>query len=149
MENADVSLHDCRTNHIQYEEQFIKFFIPDGFYLIHGADSSEPTESYNAEVTCRFMDRYEERFRVTVYRKNIFGQTVREDRTDRFVSAVNAGKVEFEFVYTYRSYHGVLFKGYLWRKKKPWWRECEIELMTDEITYSWEERAAERIVTVK
>ena len=38
------------------------------------------------------------------------------------------------------SYHNVLFKGYIWRHRRPWWRECEIDLMTDEITYTWEER---------
>ena len=33
--NADVSLHDCGINKIQYDEQFFRFCIPDGFYIIH------------------------------------------------------------------------------------------------------------------
>ena len=142
-ENADVSLHDCRTNRVQCEEQFIRFFIPGGFYVIHDEKRPDTAENRNAEVTCRFMDRYEDRFQVTVYRKNLWGRIVRRDWTDEFAAAVNSGKVEFEFVTTYRAYHNVLFKGYIWRHRRPWWRECEIDLMTDEITYTWEEREAE------
>ncbi len=148
-ENADVSLHDCRTNQIQYEKESIKFFLPDGFYWIRNEKTeSDHTESYQAEMTCRIVDKYGNGFRVSVYRKNLFGQTVREDWTEKFIPAINRGKIEFEFVYTYRSYHGILFKGYIWRKRKPWWRECEIELRTDEITYSWSERPAEPVVIV-
>ena len=136
-ENADVGLHDCRSDRIRLEDRSVTFYIPDGFYFIRDAGSAE---NHSAEMCCHFVERADESFSVSVYRKNLFGQTVREDRTDWFVSAVNAKKIEFEFVYTYRSYHGILFKGYIWRHRKPWGRECEVELRTDEITYSWIDR---------
>lgn len=139
-ENADVSLHDCRADKIQYDEQYIKFHIPDGFYIIQDKKDPASAESFNAEVTCHFADKYEDHFSVSVFRKNVFGKIIREDWTDRFVSEINSGRFVFEFVYTYRSYHGVLFKGYIWQDRKPWWKECEIELKVDEITYSWDER---------
>ena len=135
-ENAEVGLHDCRTNKILYEDQAITFCFPDGFYYIK---DSTATENHSAEMSCHIIDKYKENFSVNIYRKTIFGKTIREDWTDRFVSAVNKGEFEFEFVYTYRTYHGVLFQGYVWRKRKPWWRECEIELRVDEISYSWDE----------
>ena len=66
-ENADVSLHDCRTNRIQYEKNNMKFFIPDGFYLIRG-DRAENgrAENCQAEMTCRLVDKYKESFDVSV-----------------------------------------------------------------------------------
>ena len=136
-ENADVDLHDCRTNKILYEDQAITFYFPDGFYYIK---DSTAMENRNAEMRCHMVDKYEGNFNVYIYRKTIFGKTIREDWTDRFVSAVNRGEFEYEFVSTYRAYHSILFQGYVWRKKKPWWMECEIELHVDEITYCWDER---------
>ena len=135
-ENADVGLHDCRTNKIEYKAQTMSFFFPEGFYFIK---DSEAMENRNAEMCCHLVDKYEGNFSVNISRKNVFGKIIREDWTDRFVYAVNKGEFEFEFVYTYRAYHSILFQGYVWRKKKPWWRECEIELHVDEITYSWDE----------
>ena len=48
--------------------------------------------------------------------------------------------VTFEFVTTYRSYQHILFKGYVWFDTAPYHMECEIELHTDNIFYSWDER---------
>lgn len=135
-ENTDVGLHDCRTNRIEYKDQTMSFFFPEGFYFIK---DSEAMKNRNAEMCCHLVDKYEGNFSVNNYRKNVFGKIIREDWTDRFVYAVNKGEFEFEFVSTYRAYHSILFQGYVWRKKKPWWMECEIELHVDEITYSWDE----------
>ena len=135
-ENVDVGLHDCRTNKIQIEDQSITFFFPDGFYYIK--DSVK--ESSNAKMRCHLVDRYGDNFSVCIFRKNIFGKMIREDWTDKLVPAVNSGKVEFEFVYTFRAYQYILFKGYIWQDKKPWHRECEVEIRTDEITYSWTDK---------
>ena len=132
-ENANVGLHDCRTNRIKLEDEYITFYFPDGFYFIEDGNA---VQSGRAEMRCHFADKYEDNFSAVIYRKNIFGKTVREEWTDKFLPAVNGGDCEFEFVYTYRSYHSVLFKGYIWQNRKPWWRECEVELRTDEISYS-------------
>lgn len=136
-ENADVSLHDCRTNRILQEDRYITFCFPNGFYALRNVDVPE---DYKAEMRCH-LDRHSDGISVSVFRKTLFGKTVREDwPPEKFVSSVNSGKYEFEFVYTYRRYHGILFQGYLWTKRRPWWRECEIEFQTDEITYRWEEQ---------
>lgn len=136
-ENANVGLHDCRTGKIQIDDRSITFFFPEGFYFIKDTAAKE---NCNAEMRCHLVDQYDGNFSVSVFRKNFFGQIIREDWTDKFVSAVNSGEVEFEFVYTFRAYQNILFKGYIWRNKKPWWRECEVELRTDEITYSWTDK---------
>lgn len=133
-ENANVSLHDCWTNKIVKDGESITFYLPNGFYII---EDSVNNNNYNAEVKCHLIDKSEDNISVYVYHKNIFGKTIREDYTDKFISEINEGKYEFEFVYTYRSYQKILFKGYIWQDEKPYHKECEIEILTDEITYSW------------
>ena len=61
-ENADVSLHDCRTRKIQLENSFLTFSIPDGFYFIKDSGAGE---SYNAEMRCHLSDLYPESFSVS------------------------------------------------------------------------------------
>lgn len=136
-ENAYVGLHDCRTNKIDINDNSITFHFPDGFYYIEEPKDPQKTENCDAAMTCHLL---ENEISAVVFRKNLFGKIVREDWSDRFAAAVNSGEIEFEFVYTYRSYQSILFKGYVWRNKKPWSRECEIEFRTDEITYEWSER---------
>lgn len=65
---------------------------------------------------------------------------IREDWSDNFISAVNDGTFEFEFVTTYRSYQYILFKGYVWFDTAPYCMECQIELHTDKVFYTWSER---------
>ena len=69
---------------------------------------------------------------------------IREDLTDNFISAVNDGSFDYEFVTTYRSYQHILFKGYVWLDEEPYHMECEIELHIDKISYMWNENGFDR-----
>ena len=129
-----VGLHDCRTNHISYADEIFSVDFPEGFYILN---KSEPNRSGKAKMQCHIIDEDIDGISVYIYKKNVFGKVIREDWTDTFVSAVNDETFEFEFVNTYNGYQCILFKGYVWFDKKPYHRECEIELHTDQITYMW------------
>lgn len=135
-ENAKVGLHDCRTNHIQYQNGMLIFSFPNGYYLLN---ETEPVQTGRAYMECQILDEFKDSVSMFIYRKTLFGKVIREDYSDKFLSAINAGKFEFEFVSTYRSYQHILFKGYIWFKQKPYYRECEIEVYTDKINYHWME----------
>ena len=136
-ENEKVGLHDCRTNSIQYNNSVMIFEFPEGYYLLNG---KEPKHTGKAEMKCHILDEGIDGISVYIYRKMPSGEVVREDWSDNFVAAVNDGTFEFEFVTTYRSYQYILFKGYVWFDTAPYHMECEIELHTDNIFYSWNER---------
>lgn len=134
-ENEKVGLHDCRTTCIQYHDQAVAFEFPDGFYLLKGKESKQTGK---ARMICHILDEDIDGILVFIYRKNPLGKIIREDWSDNFFTAINNGTFEFEFVTTYRSYQHILFKGYVWFDKAPYNMECEIEIHTDDVFYSWE-----------
>lgn len=107
-------------------------------YLIKKNCLTDTYKSYvyeNNEIHTKF-----DGISIFIYKKNSLGKVIREDWTDNFISVVNDGTFEYEFVTVYRSYQHMLFKGYVWFDKKPYNMECEIELHTDCISYLWNER---------
>ena len=132
-ENVGVSLHDCRTDHIEYAGEAVTFRFPKGFYFLEGDRSAEDRP---AQMRCHIADHDPDGFSASVCRKNRFGKVIREDWSQKLIPAINSGRCEFEFVTTYRAYGEILFRGYLWFDKKPYHIACEIELHTDEITYT-------------
>ncbi len=136
-EKEEIGLHDCRCNHMSYENQVLSFDFPDGFYLL---DKPEPERTGKAKMKCHIMDEEIDGISVYIYKKTSFGKVIREDWSDNFIAAVNDGAFEFEFVTVFRSFQRVLFKGYVWFDREPYHWECEIELHTDEISYMWNER---------
>lgn len=136
-ENEKVGLHDCRTNHIYYNNKVIVFEFPKGYYIPSKETGKEPERTGKSTMQCDIVDTDFDGFSVCIYRKTMFGKIVREDWTDKFIVAINSNKFEFEFVTTYRSYQHILFKGDVWFNKAPYCMECEVELHTDKIFYNW------------
>ncbi|MBQ2691919.1 MAG: hypothetical protein IJF53_07160 [Clostridia bacterium] len=136
-ENEMIGLHDCRTNRIRYDDNIMVFEFPNGFYRLSGREAEQTGK---AEMHCHILDEEIDGITVYIYREEPSGKVVREDWSDNFMSAVNDGAFEFEFVTSYRSYQHILFKGYVWFDTPPYHMECEAELHTDKIFYSWTER---------
>ena len=135
-EDEKVGLHDCRTTHMSYEKQILSFYFPEGFYILN---KEEPVRSGMSKMECHIIDEEIDGISVYIYKKDSSGKVIREDWTDNFISAVNDGSFEYEFVTTYRSYQHILFKGYVWFDKEPYSMECEIELHIDQNSYMWNE----------
>ncbi len=133
-ENEKIGLHDCRTNRIQYSNTVMTFEFPKGYYILKG---KEPEQTGKAIMQCHIADEAFDGIAIYIYREKPSGEILREDWTETFLQAVNDGTFEFEFVSTYRSYQHILFKGYVWFETPPYHMECEIELHTDKIFYSW------------
>ena len=133
-ETGKVGLHDCRTNHMSYENHILSFEFPEGFFILN---KEEPVRSGNAKMDCHIIDEDIDGISIYIYRKTSSGHVIREDWSDHFISAINDGSFEYEFVTTYKSYQHILFKGYVWFDKEPYCMECEIELHTDEVSYMW------------
>ena len=135
-EDKKIGLHDCRTTHMSYEKQTLSFDFPEGFYILN---EEETVLSGMSKMECHIIDEEIDGISIYIYRKNSSQEVIREDWTDNFISAVNDGSFEFEFVTTYKSYQHILFKGYVWFDKEPYSMECEIELHIDQISYMWNE----------
>lgn len=136
-ENEKIGLHDCRTNNIQYSNGVLTFTFPEGYYLLNDIKMKQTGK---AEMQCYILDEEINGISVYIYKTKSSGKVIREDWSDNFLTAVNDGAFEFEFVTTYRSYQHILFKGYIWFDTAPYHMECEIELHTNKIFYSWNER---------
>lgn len=135
-EDGKIGLHDCRITNISYKNQILSFDFPEGFYILR---KEEPVLSGMSKMECHIIDEEIDGISIYIYRENSSGEVIREDWTDNFISAVNDGSFEFEFVTTYRSYQHILFKGYVWFDNEPYSMECEIELHIDQISYMWNE----------
>ena len=136
-ENEIIGLHDCRTNYIHYNNDVMIFDFPKGYYIIN---NKEAIQTGKSNMQCHIIDKDFDGIVVYIYKTMPSGEIIREDWSDRFLSAINNGIFEFEFVTTYRSYQYILFKGYVWFDTEPYCMECEIELHTDQIIYNWNER---------
>lgn len=132
MEN--VSLHDCRINQMKYENKVLSFYFYDGIY-VNDKTVEEFVRTGKVRMDCHIIDEFIDGISIYIFDKKSNGKSIREDWTDNYISAINDGSFEFEFVTTYKSYQHILFKGYIWFDKKPYCKECEIELHTDKITF--------------
>ena len=131
-EKEKIGLHDCRTDHMHYENGFLTVKFPGGFYYL---DRPEPLRTGPAEMRCHIIDRDLDFY---VFKDTKHG-TVREDRSDTFCDDISSGVFEFECVTTYYAYRRMLIKGYVCLRKAPYFEECEIGLSFDDITFMWNE----------
>lgn len=125
-------LHDCRSNHIEYSDDTLIFDFKDGIYYL---DSDEPKRTGKAQMKCHIIDMDLGGIAIYIYKTNKNGETVREDRSATFINELNNGLFEFEFITQYDSFNRVLFKGEVFFDEEPYRLECEIELLTDDITF--------------
>jgi len=131
---GNVSLHDCRINQMRYENKVLSFYFYDGIY-VSDKTVEEFVRTGKVRMDCYIIDEFIDGISIYIFDKKTNEKSIREDWTDNFISAINDGSFEFEFVTTYKSYQHILFKGYIWFDKKPYCKECEIELHTDKITF--------------
>lgn len=133
-DNGEVGLHDCRVTHMDHIGHILSFDFPEGFYILNQKGTPHFRDS---RMECHIIDEDIDGIMIFIYRETAQGEVIREDWSDRFISAINSGIFEFEFVTTYQCYQHILFKGYVWFDNEPYNLECEIELHTDSILYMW------------
>ncbi len=138
-----ISLHDCRANKIEFKDGVLSFFFPEGFWII---PSHPQNESENTVLTGPSQVDFEigdiDSCEVNIFRhirKTLI--YIKKDRDIRkFIDDVNSGRYEVEFITEYKTFSSTLFRCWVWMKKRPYHRECEIELHDNaKTTYRWDE----------
>lgn len=125
-------LHDCRTTHADYANDYLTFAFNDGIYCFEGNDCKRTCK---AQMKCHIIDKDLGGVTVYIYTTDANGVTVREDHSETFIEEINKGLYEFEIVTEYKAFNKILLKGYVWFDDAPYNRECEIELLTDDVSF--------------
>lgn len=139
-ENNDISLHDCRANHIELNGKILSFIFNDGIYI--GENNKQ-----NPYGKLSYTDKAEVRFDLTYKNPDdnitIYVFTEKDEKTIRetiglhdLIDKINSG-MELEFLNCYNGNGSVLFKCWLWFKEEPYHKECVLIISADEITYYW------------
>lgn len=147
--SVNISLHDCRAEHIQFEHGVLSFSFSEGFWILpgHPQNKSEDCVRTDAsQVDFQIIDEDFDGITIYVFKKNWNGKTIREEwKLKNFLDEVNHGRFQVEFIDEYKSYQSRLFKCWLWFDVKPYHYECEIILRSENATYCWNELIYERV----
>ena len=77
------------------------------------------------------------------YRKR--NKAIRKEwSADKLLKRINSGKYSLEFLYQYRDFNSRILKCMLVKGKKRYFRECEIIIATDKVTYCWNKLCEDR-----
>lgn len=147
-----ISLHDCRTDNIKIEGNDLFINFPDGFWITPASkyiDHDKPLKTGPSQL--RFIglgsddiiDSVELYKTTFLFRKPIFCKRTQPAVVD-FLTLINDGKHELEFLYEYHSAISILYKCCLWRKKLKYLCDCQIELTAKSIEYNWNEIRKDR-----
>lgn len=116
------SLHDCRSDHIEYADNRLTVFFPCGIFFEEYGDDWPNTGPASVEYLTDPMG--EVRFYLFT---ETDGQTIRREYTlEQLIQKVNAGEWELEFAYRYEGYQEVLHICWVWQDREPW--SCEAQL---------------------
>lgn len=142
-----ISLHDCRTDDIRIEGKDLVVNFPDGFWITPVSkhikhDRPLKTGPSQLRFICNgvdcvvdSIDLYKTAY---LFRKPIFCKRIQYSISD-FLSLINSGKYELEFIYEYHQSFCALYKCWIWRNGRGMAFECQIELTAKSIEYCWNE----------
>ncbi len=139
--SESISLHDCRATNVFLNKDVLSFDFADGFWI----SEKNPRNPYrkllctdqsqvdfhllsgdvNADLTCYvFVKKH--------------GKVIRKTFDyEKLQRKINQKGQELEFLYAYTGYKSVIFECVLWRKKKPYSRDCVLIISTDDVKYRW------------
>lgn len=141
LSDEHISLHDCRATKMKWVDGVLTFYFEDGFWICPGHESISLEQAVCTDASeVRFHLLNQEESDITIYifteRKN--GKIMREEwELGKFVDAINNGSFEVEFLYQYKGYQTQIFECCLCLDKKPYHKECELKISTNQVTYCW------------
>ena len=142
------SLHDCITDRVYFADNVLSFDFPDGFWVPpeHPAGIADKVVRTDAsKVTYTLID---DEYDVTIYvfEKSLFGQIVRKEWSiGDLVDKINSGKCKLEFLYRYnQGEHNAVWRCNLRVNKKPYFKDCWIEITYASVLYEWNELRKDR-----
>ena len=134
-----ISLHDCHATKISYGKGILTFGFEDGIWICPGHPDStidKTVRTNKAEV--RFFLEFGDESDITIYVFEEGKKTIREEwELSNLREHVNGGKGTLEFLYQYKGYGTWIMECWLWSKKKPYHRECELKISLTGAEYCW------------
>ena len=135
-----ISLHDCRATKILYEKGVLTFVFNEGFWI-----SKDHTDNVTNKIV--LTDKAEVSFNLksnNIYDITIFvfeekfKKTIREEwQLSKLIEQINEKGCTLEFAYRYNGNNSIIIECWLWSKKKPYHRECELRLSLKDEKYYW------------
>ena len=140
-DNKYLTLHDCKATEISFENGVLSFFFEEGFWIApthpeNGTGNTVRTD--NSRVDFHLGRETDADVLVYVFTKKAFGKVIREDiPLTKLISDINSKKCTIEFLYQYYDENSEIIKCVLWYKKRPYYRDCQIELYLTGEVYRW------------
>ena len=137
-----LTLHDCTADKILFENNTLRFYLPDGFWVTphHEENSSEKTVRTDVSVV-DFSIKDIDDIMVYVFTRHRFlwfrKTSVAIWNMEQLISLVNSGKCTLEFITQYRTYGEQMWHCAIRSNKKPYYRECQLYLPETEATFFW------------
>ena len=140
-EGKHLSLHDCNATEVSFENGVLSFFMEDGFWIAstHPENGTGNTVRTDSSVVEFHLERaIFEDVLIYVFTKNAFGKVVRSEVSlSKLISDINSKKCRLEFLYQYYDEGSEIIKCVMWYDKRPYYRECQIELCISGEAYRW------------
>ncbi len=145
----ELTLHDCTTDKISYENNLIRFSLPDGLWVTphhKENDTGKVLRTDAAVVTFVAEDLDDIVIRVLTRGSRLFRSKTRVEIWDmkQLINAVNCGKCTLEFITQYRTCFEQLWFCDIRSKKKPYYRECQIHLPNTKAEFCWNNLCLDR-----
>lgn len=142
LHDKKLTLHDCVSDRISFEENTLRFFLPDGFWITaqHEENPSGQTVRTDAaavDFTIEDMDDILVRVftRNTRFRSRKISVEIWD--MERLMASVNSGECTIEFITQYRSHFEQMWHCGIRSGKRPYYRECQLHLPDTEAVYRW------------
>ena len=142
-----ICLHDCCADRILIEKGKISFDFADGFWITpdHKCSNFQEVVKTDSAKVEFFLEESFEEIIVYIFRKGVFGKTIRETWTiQKLVDFVNNKANQLEFLYHFKQDHESLFQCELHFDKRPFRYECQIEIPVVKIVYKWDNLCPDR-----
>lgn len=138
----ELTLHDCTADRITFENNILRFYLPDGFWVTphHKVNPSEKVVRTDASVVDFSVEDIDD-ITVRVFTRNAWcwsRKTLVEIwNMEQLISAVNSGKCTIEFITQYRAHYEQMWHCAIRAKKKPYYRECQLHLPNTKASFYW------------
>ena len=136
-----MTLHDCFAEKASLVDGVLTFYFSDGFWITpnHEASHLEETVRTDAsEVRFHLENEDPSDVWVYVYTEKEQGKALRKEwELQELIDRINEGYCRLEFLYQYKSFHARIVECWLWLKKKPYHKPCDLKISTDKVTYCW------------
>ena len=140
--DKELILHDCVANKILFENNTLRFYSPDGFWVTphHIANTSEKVVRTDASIVDFSIEDIDD-VMIDVFTRRrwlwFHNESVELWDMERLIAKVNSGECTIEFITKYKSHYEQMWHCAIRSKKKPCYRECYLHSPATNATFYW------------